>query len=182
MAGPSVRARFAAQHPASQGLLRVCGDVTLESGNTAAYVLRPDCHSASREEIDRRYFLDAPYAPRGEHDDSSTYARYHGLWLHDRQFAEARGHTLVYTKSAGDWVQIRFEGRRIRIGFTAAFNRGTAEATLDGRSAGALRQQSSETRWRAEAVFEASGEGRHTLRLRHAGSGEYIDFDRFVVE
>jgi 4-amino-4-deoxy-L-arabinose transferase-like glycosyltransferase len=182
MAGPSAKAWFAAQHAASQGLLQVCGQATLESGNAAAFTLRSECLTVEPEEIDRRYFEDAPVAPRGEHDDVSTYARYHGRWLHDRQFAEAEGHTLTYTASSGDWTQIRFNGRRIRIGYTAAFNRGTAEVILDGVALASLRQHSAETRWRSEATFDAAADGIHTVRLRHAGAGQYIDIDRFVVD
>ena len=173
---PSARAPIAARHAAAQGLLRVCGRVEKESGLFAAWRIDTIC-----EDVDRRYFDDAPVAPPGGHDDTGPFVRYEGQWLHDRQFAEAGGHTVTYTNVAGDWVQFRFQGRRVRVVYTAASNRGSARVILDSRVVAALDQHSQETRWQAEAVYDTGSEGVHTLRLQLAGGG-YLDVDRFVVE
>jgi hypothetical protein len=182
IAGFSAAAWFGAEHAAAQGLLCICGEVEIQNGNAAAFRIRPDCTASSLADLDRTYFENAPYASTGEHDDTASYfARYHGRWLHDRQFGQTSGHTLTYTATEGDWMQFRFRGRRVRVTYTAARNRGVAEITLDGALVRVLRQQSRETRWQAEAQIDAGASGTHTLRLRHAGGGEYIDVDRLDV-
>jgi hypothetical protein len=182
IAAPSSKAWFAPPHPAAWGLLSVCGEPTAENGKFAAYLIRPECGKLSAGELDRRYLEEAPFAPPGEHQDISTYVRYRGHWLHDRQFVRASGHTLTYTRTQGDSVQFRFQGKRVRVTYTAAANRGTAQVILDGKPAGTLRQTAAETRWQSEAFFDAEAGGPHTLELRHAGDGLFIDVDRFLVE
>ena len=172
----SARAPVAARHPAAQGLLRACGRVEAESGAFATWRIDTSC-----EHADRLYFDEAPVATPGANDDFRPFVHYYGQWVHDRQFAEAGSHTLTYTYIAGDWVQLRFQGRRVRVVYTAAANRGTASVVLDGRVVASLDQHSPQTQWQAEAVYDAGSEGMHTLRLELTGGG-YLDVDGFVVE
>jgi hypothetical protein len=179
--GPSPAVWFAAQHAAVQGLLRACGQVEHTSGSFALWTLPTACPAAE----DAVYFKNAPAAPRGEYDDTSDYARYHGYWTHDRQFAAAFGHTLTYSLDRGAYVQFRFNGQRVRIVYTAAANRGVAVVVVDGNHAPPLNQYSVETRWQASAVYEAGRSGTHVIRIQHNGgpaTDAYIDIDRFIVE
>jgi hypothetical protein len=179
--GPSPTAWFAAPHAAAQGLLRMCGQVEQISGSFALWALTSDCPGVQ----DAKYFSDAPAAPPGDYDDTSYYARYYGHWIHDRQFADAAGHTLTYSAGPGDYVELRFTGRRVRVVYTAAANRAAGAVTLDGNQAAPLDQHSAETRWQAAAVYEAGNSGTHVLRIQHNGGTAretYLDIDRFIVE
>jgi hypothetical protein len=180
--GPS--AWFAAPHAVAQGLLRLCGEVEKEAGPQAAWRISDRCLGWSDLELRRRYYDESPVAGPGEHDDAGSKPRYFGRWRHDRQFAQASGHTVTYTNHPGDTVQLRFQGRRVQVIYTAAFNRGAVEVLLDGRAAGRLDQYSERTQWRSSAVYETGGEGEHLLALRLTGerAGGYLEVDAFVVE
>jgi hypothetical protein len=181
---PAPDAGFASQHAVAQGVLWVCGEVAARSGPYAAWRIGDSCLDLTPEQWYERYFEDAPVAEAGDYDDTSSAVRYGGPWLHDRQFASAAGHTVSYTSDPGSFAQIRFRGRRVRLVYTAAFNRGVGEVVLDGVSVARLDQRSDETRWQTEAAFEASGDGLHTLRviLTAERPGAFLDVDRFLVE
>ncbi len=127
-----------------------------------------------------------PAAAPGGHDELSSSTRFRGAWTRDLQFQQAFRGTLVYTNDPSAWAEIRFEGKTIRLIYTAAANRCRAAVFLDGTPAGGFDQHSSETRWQSESPgFPAPASGIHTLRLSFAApaaAGCYLDLDGFRVE
>ena len=177
---PALSNWYASPHAAARGLLLTCGEAAATNGNFAAWRIREDCGP----NVDEQYLSGAPVVEPGTYDDIDPAVRYIGPWLHDHQFAETFGHTLTYTATPGNFWQLRFRGRRVRVVYTAAANRGVSEVAVDGRAVGVLDQRSDATRWQAEQSFDAGELSEHRLRvtLRSGKPGDYLDLDRLIVE
>jgi len=151
--------------------------VEYRSGNWAIYRLL-----ASGAPPDRRY------RPPGQYDDLSRDTRLNGLWIRDRQFAEAYRGTLMYCNEPLCQAELDFEGSAVTLIYTRAFNRGKAEILIDGSPVATLDAYSPQILWQQRARFAAPSKGRHTLTIRVLGrhapasQGAYIDIDGFDVE
>ncbi len=125
----------------------------------------------------------------GWHDDTESAMRYAGQWTHDRAYAEpAYGRTISYSDVKGDSVSFAFEGPSVTYVFTRAFNRGIAEVSIDGASAGQIDLYSAKIEWRSERKFGGLAPGSHVIsvqvtgRKRDASQGYFVDLDAFVLQ
>lgn len=128
---------------------------------------------------------EAPAAPAGVHDDTSPSLRFRGVWIRDLQFPETYRGTLVYTFTHEAEAVLRFEGKAVRLMYTAADNRCRARVVVDGQDAGGFDQRSQQTRWRQWSPwFDAGEAGTHTLVLGVAAGSPAacaLDLDAFEV-
>jgi len=126
--------------------------------------------------------------PAGSYDDLDPGIQYAGSWLHDRQFAEAAGHSITYSKRAGDTAQLAFSGASIEYVYTKAANRGIAELWIDRKLLARVDLYSEKTQWRQSTAIGGLEPGPHTLEVRVSGrknakSADYfVDLDQFVVK
>ncbi len=179
--GPALTNWYALHHGPARALLQTCGEVASRNGNFAVWRIRDNCAPGR---VDAIYLESTPLVEIGEYDDIDPGLRYSGPWIHDHQFAEAAGHTLTYTSAPGSYVQLRFRGRKVRIVYTAASNRGEGDITMDGKPVRRLNQNSSATKWQAEVTVDAGVTSEHLLKLtfRPGQAGKYLDLDRLIVE
>lgn len=126
-----------------------------------------------------------PAALPGVHDDTSPSLRFQGVWIRDLQFPETYRETLVYTFTQEAEALLRFEGRAVRLMYTAADNRCRARVVVDGRDGAGFDQRSQQTRWRQWSPwFDAGEAGTHTLVLGVAAGSLAacaLDLDAFEV-
>ncbi len=151
--------------------------VEYQSGNWAIYRLRP-----AGAPPDRRY------RPPGLYDDLTRGVRLNGIWIRDKQFADAYQGTLVYCNEPPCQAELDFDGSAVTLIYTRALNRGQAEILIDGAPVATLDAYSPQTLWQQRARFAAPFKGRHTLTIRVLGrrspasQGVYIDIDGFEIE
>ena len=95
------------------------------------------------------------------------------------QFAETANHSVTYSNTPGDSLQLAFEGRGIRYIYTRAANRGLAEVSIDGRKRGQINLFSAETKWQSSTLFDGLAEGRHVFEIRVLDG--YVDLDAVAI-
>jgi len=123
----------------------------------------------------------------GAYDDLDPEIEYTGTWLHDRQFAEALGGSITYSRKAGDTARLTFSGRAVTYFYTKAPNRGIAQVSIDGENVAQLNLYSEKTEWRTESTFDNLKPGRHIIEVRVLGrkdprsSDSWVDLDRFRI-
>lgn len=130
------------------------------------------------------YTPSPPVLTKGLYDDIDSRLAFKGAWYHDRQFADAAGHTLTYSDTAGASVFFRLDGTGFTWTFTKAPNRGRALVVVDGVELGTVVLHSSNVEWRQTAEFRGLANGRHSVEIRVVpGSPEasFIDVDQIDV-
>jgi hypothetical protein len=129
-----------------------------------------------------------PVLPAGSYDDQHPSMTYRGAWIRDRQFSDAKGHSLTYSRDAGAQLLVRFAGNAIGWYYTRATNRGKARVEIDGTFGRVVDLYSAATEWQAKSVFEQLGPGEHELRItvladRSRGSSDsWVDIDAVEIE
>lgn len=129
----------------------------------------------------------APVLPRGRYDDLDPRIEYTGRWDSGRFPAAANG-SITYSNGPGDLFRVTFEGSGITWSYTKAFNRGLAEARIDGVRVGVVDLYSKQPSWRTHSRFGVTGAGPHVFEVRalaqkSAGASDcFIDLDEVVVE
>ena len=132
------------------------------------------------------------WAGPGRHDDLDSAVHYEGQWARLVDRPETYRHTLVHTSDLTARAEIRFEGRAIRLIYTAAANRCTAVASMNYGAPVEFDEFSKLIEWQAVSQpFEAPEPGRNILSLRIASAGNvyagsvgacHLDIDGFIVE
>lgn len=171
--------------PASvKSFLSVCADPLLAGPRHVLAALRPLCLAGDWQGAE----LHAPSAQPGQVDDFSRFIVYDGAWHADRQFPQARNHTITYSSQPGSSLRLHFVGQRVTWIHTKAANRGIADVSLDGRHVAKVDLFGAVTAWQAEYSVPATERGPHTLSItagsehNRDSSGTFVDVDAFVVE
>jgi hypothetical protein len=125
-------------------------------------------------------------APPGSYDDTRRELVWSGPWNRG-SFEQASYGTLTYSNHPGAELRFRFTGTAITWTYTAAWNRGRAAVTMDGKDFGRVDQYAQSIEWQAGRTFSGLSPGDHTLVVRVTGEksppskDSYIDVDRLTV-
>ena len=128
-----------------------------------------------------------PAAP-GSYDDFDPRILFYAHWNHSPGFDSAANQSITYSEVPDASFQLRFRGSAITWVYTKAFNRGIAQAFLDGRQSAAIDLYSPRIEWQSRMRFAAPANGEHTFEVRVSGkknsqsSGTFVDVDELVVE
>lgn len=130
------------------------------------------------------------WAGPGRHDDLDPAIHFEGQWGRLVDQPNTWLNTLVHTSHLAARAEIRFEGRSIRLVYTAAANRCLAWVSFNFQEHRDFDEFSEHTQYQAlSPVFEAPQPGRNTLVLRIANAGSelptaacHLDLDGFIVE
>jgi hypothetical protein len=132
------------------------------------------------------------WAGPGRHDDLDAAIHYEGQWARLIDQPHTYLNTLVHTADKSAWAEIRFDGRAIRLIYTAAANRCLAAVSFNYQPSQEFDEFSQHTQWQAvSAPFVPPTPGRNVLSLgiakpeaaftRIAGAC-HLDLDGFIVE
>jgi hypothetical protein len=121
----------------------------------------------------------APPAPPGTYDDPDLHIEYRGVWIRGRDFPQAHGGTITYTKEKGAFVSMPFRGTSITLIYTTAENRGQAEVSLDGKPVDTIDQHGRTTAWQSRKTYSGLAEGDHRITIRAVD--KFVDVDAFEV-
>lgn len=134
------------------------------------------------------------WAGPGRHDDLDSAVHFEGQWARLIDQPRTFRNTLVHTNDKAALAEIHFDGRAVRLIYTAAANRCLAVAGFRGSYQAPLEfdEFSPHTQWQAlSAPFIAPAPGRNILSLRIASPEAalrssagacHMDLDGFIVE
>jgi hypothetical protein len=132
------------------------------------------------------------WAGPGPHDDLDPAIHFEGQWARLVDLPRSFRNTLVHTSDLTARAEIRFEGRAIRLVYTAAANRCRCVVNFNYLSPRDFDEYSEHTQWQAVSPrFEAPEPGRNVLVLNIASAGAalssaagacHLDLDGFIVE
>jgi hypothetical protein len=132
------------------------------------------------------------WAGPGPHDDLDPAIHFEGQWARLVDLPRTFRNTLVHTSGLDARAEIRFEGRAIRLVYTAAANRCRCVVSLNNLEPREFDEYSQHTQWQAVSPrFEAPAPGRNVLVLNIASAGNtmsaragfcHLDLDGFIVE
>jgi hypothetical protein len=132
------------------------------------------------------------WAGPGPHDDLDPAIHFEGQWARLVDLPHSFRNTLVHTSDLTARAEIRFEGRAIRLVYTAAANRCPAVVSFNYLLPREFDEFSERTQWQAVSPpFEPPAPGRNVLVLTIASTGDafvtsagacHLDLDGFIVE
>jgi hypothetical protein len=131
------------------------------------------------------------YAGPGRHDDLDAAIHFEGRWARFVDQPKAYRSTFVHTNDMRSRVEIRFEGRAIRLLYAAAANRCKSIVSFSYGTPIDFDQYAEQTRWQAASQrFEAPAPGKNILILKIESVGGalnsyapcHLDLDGFIVE
>jgi len=131
------------------------------------------------------------YAGPGRHDDLDPAVHFEGRWARFVDQPKAYRGTFVHTNDLRSRVEIRFEGRAIRLVYAAAANRCKSTASFSYAVPIDFDEYAARTQWQAVSQrFEAPTPGKNTLIMKIDGGDKalnsyaacHLDLDGFIVE
>jgi hypothetical protein len=131
------------------------------------------------------------YAGPGRHDDLDPAVHFEGRWARFVDQPKAYRGTFVHTNDMRSRVEIRFEGRAIRLVYAAAANRCKSTASFSYAVPIDFDEYAAKTQWQAVSQrFEAPTPGKNTLIMKIDGGDKalnayaacHLDLDGFIVE
>jgi hypothetical protein len=131
------------------------------------------------------------YAGPGRHDDLDPAVHFEGRWARFVDQPKAYRGTFVHTNDLRSRVEIRFEGRAIRLMYAAAANRCKLTVSFSYAMPIDFDEYAERTQWQAVSPrFEAPTPGRNTLIVKIEGGDKalnayaacHLDLDGFIVE
>jgi hypothetical protein len=134
---------------------------------------------------------DQGWAQPGRHDDLDPAIHFEGQWAREINEPRAWRGTYVHTNDLRARLEIRFQGRAIRLIHASAANRCLTTVSFGYVDARDWDEYSDRTRWQSESpLFEAPAPGNNTLVLHIATPDTslsnlgacHLDLDAFVVE
>jgi hypothetical protein len=131
------------------------------------------------------------YAGVGRHDDLDPAVHFEGRWARFVDQPEAFRGTLIHTNDMRSRLEIRFEGRSIRLLYAAAANRCKSTVSFSYGTPLDFDEYAARTQWQAVSQpFEAPTPGKNILVLKIEGGDKalnayapcHLDLDGFIVE
>jgi hypothetical protein len=131
------------------------------------------------------------YAGPGRHDDLDPAIHFQGRWARFVNQPKAYRGTFVHTNDMSSHLEIRFEGRSIRLLYAAAPNRCKAVLSFSYGTPLDFDEYAERTQWQAVSrTFEAPTPGKNILVLKIESAGGalnafapcHVDLDGFIVE
>ncbi len=131
------------------------------------------------------------YAGPGRHDELDPAVRFEGRWGRYVDQPKAFRGTFVHTNDMSSHLEIRFEGRSVRLLYAAAPNRCRSVVSFSYGTPLDFDEYAAQTHWQSVSLpFEAPTPGKNTLILKiESGGGAlnafapcHLDLDGFVVE
>lgn len=127
----------------------------------------------------------------GRHDDLDAAIHFEGRWARFVDQPKAYRGTFVHTNDLSSRLEIRFNGRSIRLLYAAAANRCKSTASFSYGTPLDFDEYAPHTRWQAVSqAFAVPTPGENTLILRIEGvtgalntyASCHLDLDGFIVE
>ena len=134
---------------------------------------------------------DQVWAQPGRHDDLDPAIHFEGQWARETNESRAWRGTYVHTNDLRSRLEIRFQGRAIRLIHASAANRCMTTVSFGYVGAREWDEYSEGTQWQAASpLFEAPTPGTNTLVLHIATTDTslsnlgacHLDLDAFEVE
>ena len=131
------------------------------------------------------------YAGPGRHDDLDAAVHFEGRWARFVDQPKAYRGTFVHTNDMSSHLEIRFEGRSIRLLYAAAPNRCKSNVSFSYGTPLDFDEYAERTQWQAiSQTFEAPTPGKNILILKIENGGGalnafapcHLDLDGFIVE
>ena len=116
----------------------------------------------------------------GTYDDADQRIAYNGSW-DVASFAGPANNTLHYSSKPDATMLVRFTGDGIRITRTLAPDRGNVDVYVDGVYQSTYSSNSVGLVFQQDVDITGLGGGAHTLELRNASPGTYMDLDSVEV-
>jgi hypothetical protein len=116
----------------------------------------------------------------GVYDDAEQRIAYNGSW-DVASFAGPANDTMHYSAKPAARMLVRFSGDGIRITREVAPDRGNVDVYMDGAFHSTYSSYSAEVLFQQSVDITGLGAGAHTLELRNASPGTYIDVDLIEV-
>ena len=126
-------------------------------------------------------------ARKGEaYDDTAPEVVYEGRWF-TGPFADASNGTLTYSDHSEASAVIRFDGSAVTYVYTAAYNRGMVEISVDGDHRTTLDLYAPSIQWQQRTTIGGLKPGQHLMELRILGRqnpasrGTFVDVDAIEI-
>jgi len=116
----------------------------------------------------------------GTYDDADQRIAYNGSW-DVASFSGPANDTLHYSSKPDAIMLVRFSGDAIRITRTLAPDRGNVDVYVDGVYHSTYSSNGAGIQFQQDVDISGLGSGAHTLELRNASPGTYMDVDAIEV-
>ena len=131
-------------------------------------------------DIDALQILNSPAPGAGTYDDIDGNWAYTGTWASGSGFSGAQDGTLHYTAASGDTATFVFSGTQFILSYTQDVNRGDIGVYVDGSLVTTIHAAGT-FQWQEVYISPVYTSGTHTVQLKHAGGGTYIDVDAIQI-